>query len=108
MEETILRHEVIKQMDTGDPFDLVFITADKRRGTGGVIKRVDNWVKSKGNHPDEHYPGKPPPSKTGRSVDPDHRRHKTFNIMNPADLDQHPVKVHWRLMQKFNGKRILQ
>lgn len=107
MEETIFRHEVLEAMDTGDPFDLVFITADRKRGTGGQIKRVENWVKIKREN-DPNVSFGTGTSMTGLNKNPDHTRHNTFNICNPANPGQHPYKVHWRLMIFFNGKRILQ
>ena len=39
MEDVILRSEVMKLADTGEHFDMSFVTADRRRGTalsGGV------------------------------------------------------------------------
>jgi hypothetical protein len=32
---------------------------------------------------------------------------KTFNIYNPTNPGDHVTKVHYRLMQFFNGKRII-
>lgn len=108
-EPTILRHEVIQQLDTGEPFDMVFITADRRRGTGGKIKRVSNWVKIKGSEPVSRLPGEFSRS-PGRSLkkDPRHSDHKTINIYNPANPGDHATKVHWRLIVFFNSQRVLQ
>lgn len=103
---TILRHEVLNDLDTGDPFDMVFITADRRRGTGGKIKRVSNWVKIKGGEPVSRLPGEF--SRQTLKKDPRHAEHKTINIYNPANPGDHATKVHWRLIVFFNGKRVLQ
>jgi hypothetical protein len=108
MEETILRDEVLRLIDSGDPFDLVFITADRRRGTGGSIKRVENWLKIKGEAAEANLPGVFKQVKDPVTRNPYHLQNKTFNIYNPANPGDHPIKVHWRLMIFFNQKRILQ
>jgi hypothetical protein len=106
MHETIERYEVIRAIDSGDPFDLVYLTADRRRGTGGEIKTVQ-----------QHCKVKPAPGSTAdhfnRSLtvvdsrNPQHMSHRTINIFNPSDPSQHVIKIHWRLMEFFNGKRII-
>lgn len=104
MEETILRSEVIKQMDAGDRFDLVFVTADRKRGTGGSLVTVKGWQKVIG---EPYKPGKKkihPVATNGRN--PQHRENKTINIHNPMNRDYHITTVHVLLMQLFNGKRI--
>jgi hypothetical protein len=108
-ELTILRHEVLKELDTGEPFDMVFITADRRRGTGGKIKRVSNWVKIKGGEPVSRLPGEFTRTNIqSHKKDPRHADHKTINIYNPGNPGNHATKVHWRLIVFFNGKRVLQ
>jgi hypothetical protein len=46
MVETILRSEAMREIDSGVSFDLVFITADRRRGTGGELIEVKDWQKN--------------------------------------------------------------
>ena len=107
MEPTIMRHEALKIIDSGQSFDLVFITADRRRGTGGEVKRVVGWQKIS----DSEAPGRLPgqfAKKTALVKDPRHGQHKTINIYNPNRPAEHPMKVHWRLMIYMNGKMILQ
>lgn len=107
MEQTITRYEALKLIETGEPFDLVFITADRRRGTGGQIKRVKGWLKVMRNS-DDAPSGVGNLSKAMQSRDPRHFEHRTFNIFNPSNPADHAHKVHWRLMAFFNGKRIVQ
>lgn len=109
MEQTINRWDVLQAMDAGQPFDLIFITADRRRGTGGEVRTVTNYVKYKGQTIS------PRTMKRGSFTDkntavknPSHSIHKTVNIYNPHDSRLHPYTVHWRLMCFFNGKRIVQ
>jgi hypothetical protein len=108
MEQTILRHEVLKELDTGKPFDLVFLTADRKRGTGGKIKNVKGWAKIIGDH--NSMVRRPGEFRKVNAVkkNPKHSEHKTVNIFNPSNSLDHTITVHWRLMQFFNGKRILQ
>lgn len=106
-EQTIFRHEVLKELDGGEQFDMVFITADRRRGTGGKIKRVSNWVKIKGGEPVSRLPGEFS-RKGGAKKNPQHLEHKTINIYNPVNPGDHAMKVHWRLIIFFNGKLVLQ
>jgi hypothetical protein len=109
MEQTINRWQVVQQMDSGMPFDLSFITCDRRRGTGGEIRRVTNYVKYKGETISARTRNRQLQTKLNSPVrNPNHLQHKTVNIYNPHDSRQHPYTVHWRLMVLFNGKRIVQ
>lgn len=105
-EQTILRHQVLQQMDTGGSFDLVFITADRRRGTGGKIKRVKNWQKICGQRGEARLPAHLA-TRVNTSKNPEHSTHKTVNIYDPRHAMQDVTKVHWRLMVYFNNKRII-
>ena len=97
----------MKQIDEQDMFDLVFVTADRKRGTGGELVSVRNWQKLNVNTPTEQVPGRIRKTVTAMKKDPNHWENKTINIFNPNNKLQHPVKVHYRLMQFFNGQRIL-
>jgi hypothetical protein len=105
--ELIQRYEVMKAIDSGEPFDLTFITADRRRGTGGKPKEVKGWAKLSAAD-EERLPGQYRASKAVLLRDPGHFQHRTINIYNPNNPAEHPQKVHWRLMVFFNGKRIIQ
>jgi hypothetical protein len=106
--DTILRSEVMKLVDTGDPFTMEFVTADRRRGTGGKLIEVINWVKKVGQPVEDTIPGKHIRRKASEvKKDPDHWRHGTFNIENPGNKALHLHKVHVPLMQTFNGKKIV-
>lgn len=99
----------MQQMDTGKAFDLAFITCDRRRGTGGEIRHVTNYVKFKGETISHRTRNRQIKTMINSPVrNPNHLQHKTVNIYNPFDSRQHPYTVHWRLMCFFNGKRIVQ
>ena len=105
--EMILRSEVMKLADTGEHFDMIFVTADRKRGTGGELIEVRDWQKMDTDTPVEKMPGRF--RKTARAMkrNPNHWEYKTFNIFNPNNNHVHPHKVHFRLIQFFNGKRVL-
>ena len=94
-------------MDTGAGFDLVFIMADKRRGTGGKIKRVKSWQKICGERAGIKMPAHLATKTTMTRKNPNHNVHKTVNIYDPRHAMQHATTVHWRLMVYFNNQRII-
>jgi hypothetical protein len=106
--DTILRSEVVKLVDTGESFDMEFVTADRRRGTGGKLILVKGWVKKVGRPVEDTIPGKNIRRKASDvRKDPDHWRHGTFNIENPGNKALHLHKVHIPLIQTFNSKRVV-
>lgn len=107
MEAIITRSEAMKIIDSGEFFDLEFVTADVRRGTGGDYISVKNWEKLSGEPAEEAIPGEKKFKKKLLTKDPNHDRHKTFLVYNPSNRSEHPIKVHFRLIQYLNGKRII-
>lgn len=105
--ETILRSEVVKQLDTGEPFDLEFVTANRRKGTGGKLLEVKGWVKKKGKPVEDTVPGSLRQAQADKRKDPNHWRHGTFNIENPGNKALHLYKVHIPLILTFNSKRVV-
>lgn len=112
MEATISRYEVLKEIDTGRPFkQLVFITADRKRGTGGKRIEVTNWVKIVNPDSTMQIPGRTL-SVTEKTIlkNAESGKNKTgivINIYNPNNPRQHITAVHYALMTFFNGKRII-
>jgi hypothetical protein len=102
---TILRSEVLKQLDTGEPFQMEFVTADRKRGTGGELIKVENWAKHKGNPPIERRPSSPLGGNQRGALKP--ATIKVVNIHNPFNRIAHPIAVHLLLILTFNGKRVL-
>jgi hypothetical protein len=100
----ILRSEVLKIAESGEHFDMVFVTADRRRGTGGDLIDVKQWQKVDAKRT---KPGQRRAPRAQRSKDPNHWENKTINICNPNNNSQHPIAVHYRLIQFFNGKRVI-
>lgn len=106
--DTILRSEVMKLVDTGASFDMEFVTADRRRGTGGKLVDVKGWEKKVGQPVEDTVPGKYIRRKADNiRKDPEHYRHGTFNIFNPTNKALHLHKVHVPLILTFNSKRVV-
>ena len=107
MEETILRSAALKEADNGEPFDMVFITCDRRRGTGGELIQVKQWQKLDTVEQAEKLPGPIRKTAVAMAKSANHWVNKTINIFNPNNRSLHPIKVHFRLIQFFNGKRVI-
>jgi len=107
MEGTILRSEVLKQADTGEPFDMELVACDRRRGTGGELIRVKGWQKMGTEEVARKMPGQLRKTALAITRSPNHWVNKTINIFNPNNRNLHPIKVHFRLIQFFNGKRVI-
>lgn len=97
----------MKQVDEADSFDMTFITADRKRGTGGELINVKAWQKIDSKTPVERMPGRTRKLARSMTKDPNHWENKTINIFNPNNLQQHPIKVHYRLIQFLNGQRVI-
>ncbi len=104
VQETIELTEVIDHMEALMPFDITYVTADKKRGTGGDIKQCRGWVKCDLSSQPEPILRKNKIS-YAEAKDPNHRLHKTRNIMNPVTREIR--KLHLRLIVEFNGKRVV-
>ena len=102
--ETMLFADMLDEIDSGRPFDMTFVKADRRRGTGGEVVRVSNWVKCNEETHDPAYISMPQTSGVGKK--PNHHMHKTKNIMNLRNTNV-KRKVHVRLICTLNGKTIL-
>ena len=111
---TVLRQEVYEIIQSGEAFDMEFVTADRRRGTGGdlivcegwMILRKDDRSPVTDDRPDEEDN----PSSAilqPSSKDPHHALNGTVNVFNPANPGYHPITVHYELIQVFNGKRVI-
>jgi len=107
MEDVVLRSDVMKELATGDHFSMIFVTADRKRGTGGELIEVRDWQKMDTDAPVHKMPGRIRKTISAMKKNPNHWVNKTINIFNPNNNHVHPHKVHFRLIQFFNGKRVL-
>jgi hypothetical protein len=105
MDVTILRSEVLRILDGGEPFQsLDFVKADRKRGTGGELVQLRGWAKMcNGVHEARpRHPRYNPGSRLGQRG-----AIKVVNVHNPQNAQHHPMGVHVLLMLSFNGKRII-
>lgn len=100
--ETIFRSQVMDIINSGKPFDLEIVTADRRRGTGGEYITLRKHCKLQ----EQKLPGQQASAAYTSARDRNNHLHKTFIVYNPANPAAHPITVHWRLMQVINGKLI--
>ncbi len=95
--------QVIDHIDSGMPFDMVHVTADSTRGTGGQIKKRKSWIKCQWDIiPEVILRRNKVFDKLNK--DPDYGRKKSRLILNPAT--QEIRLVHLRLICIFNGKYV--
>lgn len=93
-------------MDAGQPFSIAFITADRRKNTGGELIEVDKAYKS--GYVDPHERRKMQqlqPASDMIRKSPNHYENSTRNIV--ITVNSQVRKVHIRLIRKFNGKTVL-
>lgn len=67
------------------PFSMEFYTLDRKNGTGGEVKTVQNYIGTGSNH--------------------DALKNGTVTI-RPATSGGHPITVHIRNIIKLNGKKV--
>lgn len=98
-EKTITLNEVLHRIKAGERFDLEYVSADKKRGTGGQLKvltacmitRLGKTQSAPGADKIEPVRGKAP-------------RHYENGTLNIQILGTREVrKIHPRLITKFNG-----
>ena len=102
--DIITLSEVLDYMDSGRAFDLVHVTADTNRGTGGEIKERNGWKKCDLKDIPEVILLKNKVFKAARDSE-DSRTSKKRMIYNSATQEIRPV--HIRLICNFNGKRVV-
>jgi hypothetical protein len=104
--------EVVNEMDRLDgegrsvPFDIKFVSSDRKRGTGGDIIEIKGARKCYGttdgglvsDTPNRSGSGKP-----GETKNPNHFVNQTRNLLLPNGQIR---KVHIRLIIAFNGKKV--
>jgi hypothetical protein len=100
---------MLDEINSGNAFDIEYVTADERRKKGGELKRYSGCIKSQSvtsGKADKKY--EPVVNVTNQSKNPHHEAHVTFNIYVPhPDEGSKIKKVHTRLVTQFNGKDVL-
>lgn len=105
--------EMINAIDgidsNGQPvgFSLRFVTADRKRKTGGDIIFIENGKKCVGKGKDGNVIWAAPvgESSTGVKKNPHHYANSTRNVLITSSGQIR--KVHIRLIIEFNGKKVI-
>jgi hypothetical protein len=100
--ETISLKEVLAIMDKKQPFQIAFVTLNKKKKTGGewiellsAVKHTTATIKGQPSTANEHRVYK----------NPRHYDNATRNLRNCLNGDL--VKVHIRLIRRFNNKVVV-
>lgn len=102
MEQTITLQKALQYMDTGNPFSIAFVTADKKKHKGGEWVEINEAVKHEFLTRHELNLQKQfAPATEMVHKNPNHYQNSTRNlrIIKNAELR----KTHIRLITMFNG-----
>lgn len=93
--------ELLEHMESGLPFSLTYVKADRKRGTGGGIEHISRAHKVGSGLKD----GQRVTASTQRKAEknPHHNQHFTRNIVLPS---REVRTVHIDLITRFNGRRV--
>ena len=100
--------EVLWRMGKGERFDIEFVTCNRKKGTGGAIRRITNCIQygtGRSARPKPVVVGDETTDAVKKS--PHHFENSTRNIYSFAAGEKTIRKVHLRLITRFNGKRVL-
>jgi len=103
VEEIYTLSEIIEYMDSGKTFSIAFVTYNEQKQTGG------EWIELKECVKHNHLTREQLKLKSNKPMEkvfknPNHYQNATRNIkiVSSGEL----VKVHLRLIRKFNGKTV--
>lgn len=97
--------DALRIIESGDPFDMVWITADRQRNRGGGILEAKGAVmqsKRNSNSARQEAPGPQQPAPSTRN--PNHYAHGTRNIRLASGKIR---KVHIQLIDQINGMKVV-
>lgn len=105
--QNITLQEALRILDSGARFDVSFVKADKKRGTGGGIETLLGCTKhtAKKHVTDNNVGNIETQPHTYKAFAPRHFANSTRNlfVLNTRRI----VKVHIRLLTRLNGKKII-
>lgn len=102
MEATITIKEMLEFMDSARPFDITYVTADRRKGTGGQLVSVTRARKT-GTMAKDGQKLTASVIKAASRL-PNHSEHFTRNIVLK---DRTVKKIHPDLVTRFNGRKVI-
>lgn len=106
--KVISLQDVLADMDAGSNFTIAFVTADRKRETGGEIIELENVrLHRKADHEEDKSQKIAAPAVESAKLDsrnPQHLQHGTRNLRLSSGKIR---KVHIRLIVKFNGAKVV-
>jgi hypothetical protein len=103
--ESVRLEEVLKVMETGEPFSVRFVTCDVNRETGGKFLEWEDCRLSKQLH--ERRGTKPagPAAAEAPGLQPSHYANGTRNLV--VGRSTQVRKIHIWLILAFNGQKVV-
>jgi len=102
VEKTVTLTQVMAEIKTGRPFEISFVTADRKRGKGGEIRNYAHCSISR--LPGEKSGDVQREPEKGRKA-PRHFENDTINIQISGSREIR--KIHPRLIIRFNGNKVI-
>lgn len=106
--DVITLSEVLQAIHSGAVCSLTYVTADRKRGTGGQLRHLDKAVLCKLSDMPANVlrrNGISAPMLSDARRYANHHEHKTRNMYLPAT--QEIRKVHIKLITQFNNKTVI-
>jgi hypothetical protein len=107
-QQVIRLSEVLQQMDAAtEPFQISFVTANKRKKEGGIIENYPACLSTGSKAPGERKPASVKPLNEVNSVlkNPNHFRNATRNLL--LFPSKQIRKVHIWLILTYNGQKVI-
>lgn len=106
MEQTIQRWDAAQLLMKGTAYTVEYVECDRKRGTGGKLKKLVNWARLvKEVDPGGlagHYVSKLTWERQKTTLN-----NEIIMMHDPDNPMKHPVPVHYWLLCSIDGKRII-
>lgn len=101
--------DMVTHMRTGQPFNMTYVEADRRRGTGGELSSRLGWVihnrKGLAEQIEQKKNRKSRIAQALYHCNPNHLVNKTCNITNLKS--RAVLTIHLKLIIQYNGKTVV-
>ena len=104
--DTILRSEAVKIINTGVACTVEFVECNRKKGTGGKLRKLINWCRLTMDVPVTGLPGIYQAKETWERQN-NTMENEMIMLRDPDNNMKHPIPVHYWLLCSFNGKRII-
>lgn len=106
MEAVIQRWEAVKHINTGVACTVEFVECDRKRGTGGKLRRLVNYALLTKDVKADGVAGMVQQQQTWTRQN-DTMGNEIIMLYDPDNTMKHPQPVHYWLLCTLNGKRIV-